>query len=181
KMAGYARDLWYDETGLPWVNPSPNLRSVTEAALYPGIGLVETTNVSVGRGTDTPFEQFGAPWMDGPRVAATLNARGIPGVRFTAVRFTPSSSVFKGESCSGVRITLVDRNALNAVSLGFHVATALRDLHPAAWKAERLNRLLVNTAALARFQRGETAGEIPAAWAAGAMEFERRRAAFLLY
>jgi uncharacterized protein YbbC (DUF1343 family)/CubicO group peptidase (beta-lactamase class C family) len=181
KMAGYSRSLWYDETGLPWVNPSPNLRSVTEAALYPGIGLLETTNVSVGRGTDVPFEQFGAPWMDGPRVAATLNARGIPGVRFTAVRFTPAASVFKGETCSGVRITLVDRDALNAVSLGFHAATALRDLQPKEWKADKLNRLLVNAAALARFNRGETAGEITAAWAAGAMEFERRRAAFLLY
>ncbi len=121
KMSGYSRDLWYDETGLPWVNPSPNLRSVTEAALYPGIGLLETTNVSVGRGTDVPFEQFGAPWMDGPRVAATLNTRGVPGVRFTPVRFTPTSSVFKGETCSGVRITVVDRDALNAVALGFHV------------------------------------------------------------
>ncbi len=181
KMAGYSRDLWYDETGLTWVNPSPNLRSVTEAALYPGVGLLETTNVSVGRGTDTPFEQFGAPWMDGPRVAATLNARGIPGVRFTPVRFTPSSSVFKGESCSGVRITVVNRDALNAVALGFHAATALRDLHPKEWKAERFNRLLVNAAALARFTRGETAGEITGAWAAGAMEFEKRRAAFLLY
>lgn len=181
KMSGYSRDLWYDETGLPWVNPSPNLRSVTQAALYPGIALLETTNVSVGRGTDTPFEHFGAPWMDGPRVAATLNARGIPGVRFTPVTFTPASSVFKGERCSGVRITLVDRNALNAVGLGFHVATALRDLHPNDWKADRFDRLLVNAAALARFRRGETAGEITAAWAAGAMEFEKRRAAFLLY
>ena len=181
KMSGYSRDLWYDETGLTWVNPSPNLRSVTEAELYPGIGLLETTNVSVGRGTDTPFEQFGAPWMDGPRVAATLNARGIPGVRFTPVRFTPSSSVFKGESCSGVRITVVNRDALNAVALGFHAATALRDLHPKDWKADRFSRLLVNAAALARFTRGETAGEITSAWAAGAMEFERRRAAFLLY
>ncbi len=181
KMAGYSRDLWYDETGLPWVNPSPNLRSVTEAALYPGVGLLETTNVSVGRGTDAPFEQFGAPWMDGPRVAATLNARGIAGVRFTPVRFTPSSSVFKGEACSGVRITLVDRNALDAVALGFHVATALRDLHPKDWKSERFNRLLVNAAALTRFTRGETAGEITGAWAAGAMEFETTRARFLLY
>lgn len=181
KLAGYSRDLWYDETGLPWVNPSPNLRSVTEAALYPGVGLIETTNVSVGRGTDTPFEEFGAPWMDGPRVAATLNARGIPGVRFTPVRFTPSSSVFKGETCSGVRITVVNRDALNAVALGFHAATALRDLHPKDWKADRFNRLLVNAAALARFTRGETAGEITSAWAAGAMEFEKRRAAFLLY
>lgn len=181
KMAGYSRDLWYDETGLPWVNPSPNLRSVIEAALYPGVGLLETTNVSVGRGTDAPFEQFGAPWMDGARVAATLNARGIAGVRFTPVAFTPASSVFKGERCSGVRITVVNRDALNAVALGFHAATALRDLHPNDWKSERLPRLLVSAAALARFQRGETAGEITAAWAAGAMEFEKRRAAFLLY
>ncbi|MDL2718340.1 MAG: DUF1343 domain-containing protein, partial [Acidobacteriota bacterium] len=172
KMSGYSRDLWYDETGLPWVNPSPNLRSVTEAALYPGLGLLETTNVSVGRGTDVPFEQFGAPWMDGARVAATLNARGIAGVRFVPVTFTPISSVFKGEKCSGVRITVVDRNALNSVLLGFHAATALRDLHPNEWKSERLSRLLVNAAALARFQRGETAAEISSAWAAGAMEFE---------
>jgi uncharacterized protein YbbC (DUF1343 family) len=181
KMKGYARDLWYDETGLIWVNPSPNLRSVTQAALYPGIGLLETTNLSVGRGTDSPFEVFGAPWMDGPRVAATLNARGIAGVRFTPVSFKPLSSVFKDEVCSGVRITLVDRNALNAVALGIHVATALRDLHPRDWSAEKLNRLLVSRAALTRFSRGETAGEITGAWAAGSMEFEKRRAAFLLY
>ena len=181
KMKGYARDLWYDETGLIWVNPSPNLHSVTEAALYPGIGLLETTNLSVGRGTDSPFEVFGAPWMDGPRIAATLNARGIAGVRFTPVSFKPLSSVFKDEVCSGVRITLGDRNALNAVALGIHVATALRDLHPRDWSAEKLNRLLASRAALARFSRGETAGEITGAWAAGAMEFEKRRAAFLLY
>jgi uncharacterized protein YbbC (DUF1343 family)/CubicO group peptidase (beta-lactamase class C family) len=181
KMKGYARDLWYDETGLAWVDPSPNLRSVTQAALYPGIGILETTNLSVGRGTDSPFEVLGAPWMDGPRVAATLNARGIPGVRFTPVRFTPSSSVFKGETCSGVRITLVDRNALNAVALGIHAATALRDLHPKEWSAEKLNRLLLSRAALARFSRGETAGDITSAWAAQSMEFEKRRAAFLLY
>ena len=181
KMSGYSRDLWYDETGLIWVNPSPNLRSVTEAALYPGIGLLETTNLSVGRGTDSPFEVFGAPWMDGQRVAATLNARGIAGVRFTPVRFTPASSVFKNEECSGVRITLVDRQALDAVALGIHVATALRDLHPKDWSPEKLNRLLVSRAALVRFQRGEIADEIAGAWAAGAMEFERRRAAYLLY
>jgi uncharacterized protein YbbC (DUF1343 family) len=181
KMKGYARDLWYDETGLTWVNPSPNLRSVTEEALYPGIGLLETTNLSVGRGTDSPFEVFGAPWMDGPRVAATLNTRGIAGVRFTPIRFKPESSVFKDEVCSGVRITLVDRGALNAVALGIHAATALRDLHAKEWNPGTLNRLLVSRAALARFQRGETAGEIAGAWAAGTMEFERRRAAYLLY
>ena len=181
KLENYARDLWYDETGLPWTNPSPNLRTVTGAALYPGIGLLEATNVSVGRGTDTPFEVIGAPWMDGSRVAATLNSRGIAGVRFTPVRFAPASSVHKGEECSGVRITLVDRKALDAVALGIHLMTALRDLHPDKWDSKRANHLLLSESAMRRFFRGETAGEIVGGWTASVMEFERRRAAFLLY
>ena len=181
KMEGYSRDLWYDETGLPWVNPSPNLRSVTQAALYPGVGLLEATNVSVGRGSDSPFEQIGAPWMDGSRMAETLNARGIAGVRFTPVRFTPASSVHKGVECGGVRITLVDRKALDAVTLGIHLMTALRDLHPNDWDTKNADRLLVSSAAMTRFARGETAAEIVGGWTASLMEFERRRAAYLLY
>jgi uncharacterized protein YbbC (DUF1343 family)/CubicO group peptidase (beta-lactamase class C family) len=181
KLANYSRDLWYDETGLPWVDPSSNLRSVTQAALYPGVGLLEATNVSVGRGTDVPFEQVGAPWMDGLRMASTLNSRGIAGVRFTPVRFTPTSSVFRGEACSGVRITLVDRKALDAVTLGVHLMTALRDLHPKEWETKNANRLLLSDAAMTRLARGETAGEIVGGWTASLMEFERRRAAFLLY
>jgi uncharacterized protein YbbC (DUF1343 family)/CubicO group peptidase (beta-lactamase class C family) len=181
KMERYARGLWYDETGLPWTNPSPNLRTVTEAALYPGVGLLEATNVSVGRGTDTPFEVVGAPWMDGLRVAATLNASGIAGARFTPVRFTPSSSVFEGEECGGVRITVVDRTALDAVALGIHLMTALRDLHPDRWDSKNANRLLLSESAMRRFFRGETATEIVHGWTASVMEFERRRAAYLLY
>ena len=181
KMENYSRDLWYDETGLPWVNPSPNLRSVTGAALYPGVGLLEATNVSVGRGTDSPFELVGAPWMDGLRMAATLNARGIAGVRFTPVRFTPASSVHKGVDCSGVRITLVDRKALDAVALGIHLMTALRDLHPKEWDATNANRLLASTAAMTRLGRGDTAAEIVGGWTASVMEFEQRRAAYLIY
>ena len=181
KMENYARDLWYDETGLPWTNPSPNLRTVSQAALYPGVGLLEATNVSVGRGTDTPFEVVGAPWMDGFRVAATLNSRRIAGVRFTPVRFTPSSSVHKGDECGGVRISVVDRKALDAVALGIHLMTALRDLHPDQWDAKKANHLLLSESAMRRFFRGETAGEIVGGWTASVMEFERRRAAFLLY
>ncbi len=181
KLENYSRGLWYDETGLPWTNPSPNLRSVTEVALYPGVGLLEATNVSVGRGTDLPFEQIGAPWMDGARMAATLNARGVAGVRFTPIRFTPSSSVYKGEECGGVRITLVDRKALDAVALGIHLMTALRDLHPKEWDTKNANRLLSSNAAMTRLARGETAPEIVAGWTASLMEFERRRASFLLY
>jgi uncharacterized protein YbbC (DUF1343 family) len=180
-LGNYSRDLWYDETGLLWTNPSPNLRSVTEAALYPGVGLLEATNVSVGRGTDFPFEQIGAPWMDGFRMAATLNARGIAGVRFTPVRFTPSSSVYKGDECDGVRITLLDRKALDSVTLGIHLMTALRDLHPKEWQTKNANRLLASDAAMTRLARGETAVEIVSGWAAQLMEWELRRAAYLLY
>ena len=180
-LKGWRRSLWYDETGLPWVNPSPNLRSVTQAALYPGVALLETTNVSVGRGTDAPFELVGAPWIDAGRLARTLNVRAIPGVRFTPVAFTPASSTHAGALCRGVRITLTDRSALRPVALGLELATALRDLHRADWKRDRLGELLGSAAALVRLERGDPAGTIVAGWATEQMAFERRRARFLLY
>ncbi len=180
-LRGWKRSLWYDETGLPWVNPSPNLRSLTQATLYPGVALLETTNVSVGRGTDAPFELVGAPWIDSVRLARTLNVRAIPGVRFTPVSFTPSSSTHAGALCRGVRITLTDRSVLRPVALGLELSTALRDLHRADWKRDRLGELLGSAAALVRFERGDAAGTIVAGWAAEQMEFERRRARFLLY
>ena len=181
KMKRYRRALWYDETGLPWVNPSPNLRSVTQAALYPGVALLEMTNVSVGRGTDAPFEIVGAPWIDGSALASVLAARAISGVRFTPVRFTPSSSKHAGVECGGVRITVVDRDHLAPVALGVELITALRDLHPKEWDRSRLGDLLAHGATLARIERGDAAASIVSGWAAARMEFERRRAAFLLY
>lgn len=180
-MEGYSRGLWYDETGLPWVNPSPNLRSVTQAALYPGIGLLEFTNVSVGRGTDAPFEWFGAPWMDAPRVAAALSARGIAGVRFAPQRLVPASSLFKGQECSGVRVTIVDRAALRAVALGLAVAAALRDLHSQEWDSKRFPELLGNAALAARFAAGAPVEELLRLAEADAADFARRREPFLLY
>jgi len=180
-LRGWRRALWYDETGLPWVNPSPNLRSVTQAALYPGVALLETTNVSVGRGTDAPFELVGAPWIDAERLARTLNVRAIPGVRFAPVTFTPASSTHAGTLCRGLRITLTDRSALRPVALGLELATALRDLHGPDWKRDRFGDLLGSAAAVTRFERGDLAGTIVAGWAAEQMEFERRRARHLLY
>jgi uncharacterized protein YbbC (DUF1343 family)/CubicO group peptidase (beta-lactamase class C family) len=180
-LRGWKRSLWYDETGLPWVNPSPNLRSVTQATLYPGVALLETTNVSVGRGTDAPFELVGAPWIDAERLARTLNVRGIAGVRFAPVAFTPASSKYAGERCRGIRVTVTDRGALRAVTLGVEIATALRDLHAKEWRRERFGDLLASGAAAARFERGETASSLVSGWAAGQMEFERRRARYLLY
>ncbi len=180
-LRGWRRSLWYDETGLPWVNPSPNLRSVTQAALYPGVALLETTNVSVGRGTDAPFELLGAPWIDAERLSRTLNLRGLAGVRFAPVAFTPTSSKYAGEGCRGIRMTVTDRAALRPVLLGLEIATALRDLHGSDWKRERFGELLGSAAAVVRFERGEPAAAIASGWAAEQMEFERRRARFLLY
>ena len=181
RMRGWKRGLWYDETGLEWVNPSPNMRSPGAATLYPGVGLLETTNLSVGRGTDTPFEVIGAPWLDGRRLAAVLGARGIPGATFTPIRFTPASSTFAGERCGGVRIAVTDREALRPVALGLEIAVALRDLHPADWQRQKFLNLLANADTFARLERGEPADAIVRSWDAGLEEFRARRAPFLLY
>ena len=181
KMRGWSRDLWYDETGLEWINPSPNMRSLGAAALYPGVGLLETTNLSVGRGTDTPFEVVGAPWLDGRRLAEVLNARAIAGVRFSPVHFTPSASVFAGERCGGIRLDIVDREALRSVSLGIEIAVALRDLYPADWDRKGFLALLANGDAFRRLERGETAASIIASWQRDLEALETRRAKYLVY
>ncbi|HEX5135027.1 MAG TPA: exo-beta-N-acetylmuramidase NamZ domain-containing protein [Thermoanaerobaculia bacterium] len=181
KLSGWSRDLWFDETGLEWVNPSPNMRSLTEATLYPGIGLLETTNLSIGRGTDTPFEVIGAPWLDGRRLAAVVSARKIPGVTFTPIHFTPASSTFGGERCGGVRLTVTDRDALRPVALGIEIAVALRDLYPVDWQRAKLISLLANRDTFERVERGEAADAIARSWEKGLEEFRRRRARFLLY
>lgn len=181
KMRGWSRDLWYDETGLEWINPSPNMRSLAAAALYPGVGLLETTNVSVGRGTETPFEIVGAPWLDGSLLAQLLSARAIPGVRFSPLHFTPKESVFAGQRCGGIRIDVVDRGALSSVALGIEIAVALRDLYPAQWEWKRYIELLANADAFRRIERGESAPSIVASWSKDLEEFGHRRAKYLLY
>ena len=180
-MEGWRRGMWLDETNLLWVNPSPNMRSLTEATLYPGIGLLETTNVSVGRGTDTPFEVVGAPWIDGQQLAAFLNNRRIPGVRFVPVRFTPVSSVFRGEECGGVNIIVTERDRLRPVLNGLEMAVALRKLYPGEWKVDSYLRLLVNADSLERLKRGESAADIVRSWSEGLEEFRNRRARALIY
>jgi uncharacterized protein YbbC (DUF1343 family) len=181
ELSGWARHLWYDETGLEWVNPSPNMRSLAAGTLYPGIGLLETTNLSVGRGTATPFEVIGAPWLDGRQLAALLAARRIPGVTFTPIQFTPAASTYSGKRCGGVRLTVTDRAALRPVALGVEVAVALRSLHPVDWNREKLVALLANRDTFERIERGETADDIVKSWEKGLDEFRRRRAPFLLY
>ena len=181
KMEGWQRAMWFDATNLTWINPSPNMRSLTEATLYPGVGLLETTNVSVGRGTDTPFELVGAPWIVGRQLAEALNQRRLPGVRFIPVRFKPTTSVFKGEECEGVNIVITDRAAFRPVPTGIELAVVIRRLYPNQWKVDGYGRLLVNTATLDRLKRGDTAEEIVRSWTEQLNEFRRVRAQVLLY
>jgi uncharacterized protein YbbC (DUF1343 family)/CubicO group peptidase (beta-lactamase class C family) len=181
KMEGWHRWMWFDETNLTWINPSPNMRSLTEATLYPGVGLLETTNVSVGRGTDTPFEIVGAPWIQPDKLADYLNQRGAPGVRFVPVRFTPRGSVFKDVECGGVNIIVTDRAAFRPLLTGIEMALALRKLYPNDWQVDKYLRLLVNADTLERVKRGESAREIVASWNSGLQDFRRARAQVLLY
>jgi len=180
-MEGWQRGDWFDSTGLTWISPSPNLRSVTEAALYPGVALIEGTNVSVGRGTDTPFELMGAPWVKGRELAAYLNARGIAGVRFVPVTFTPGSAIYNGKKCEGVNVVLTERNALDAPELGIELAAALRKLYPADYKIDRLPELLVNQAAFDALLAGRDPRRIAQDWQENLEKFELVRKKYLIY
>jgi uncharacterized protein YbbC (DUF1343 family) len=181
RMENWRRSMWFDSTGLTWINPSPNMRSLTEATLYPGIGLLETTNLSVGRGTDTPFEIVGAPWLDGQKLAAYLNARRLPGVRFLPVTFKPNASVFKNEDCRGINIVIVDRARFQPLLTGIEIAVALHSLFATDWKVDGYLRLLVNSDALERLKRGESAEEMTRSWAVPLTNFRRIRERALLY
>jgi uncharacterized protein YbbC (DUF1343 family)/CubicO group peptidase (beta-lactamase class C family) len=180
-MEGWQRGDWFDSTGLTWISPSPNLRSVTEAALYPGVALIEGTNISVGRGTDTPFELVGAPWIKGRELAAYLNARGIAGVRFVPVTFTPASAVYNGKKCEGVNVVLTERNALDAPELGIELAAALRKLYPADYKIDRLPELLVNQSAFDALLAGRDPRRIAQDWQEDLEKFELLRKKYLIY
>src|SRR5262249_2222142 len=145
-MEGWRREMLFDQTGLSWVNPSPNLRSLTETLLYPGIGLLEVSNISVGRGTDRPFEWIGAPWLDGRRLAQALQAENIPRVRVVPLRLTPKYSAIKAKSCGGVHFFIDDWNRFEPVSMGLAVACTLRRLYPQDWDVDSYDKLLGNKA-----------------------------------
>ena len=181
KLEGWRRADYFDGTSLTWVNPSPNMRSLTEAVLYPGIGLLETTNLSVGRGTDTPFEIVGAPWIEPQRLSDALNRAGLAGVRFVPVRFTPKSSKFSGEAVGGVNIVVTSREAFHPVATGIEIAYQLNRLYPGAWKVDDYIRLLANRAALAAIKEGKSPADIAATWQAGLADFARVRKQYLIY
>jgi uncharacterized protein YbbC (DUF1343 family)/CubicO group peptidase (beta-lactamase class C family) len=181
KMENWQRAMWFDQTNQTWTNPSPNMRSLTEATLYPGIGLLEYTNLSVGRGTDTPFEVVGAPWVDGRRLAAFLNERNLGGVRVVPIKFKPNASVFKNEDVGGVNILVTDREKFEPVRVGIEIAAALRKLYPTEWKMEKYLNLIVNQTSFDKIKSGDAPDEIERAWQKDLDEFKKRRAKFLIY
>jgi uncharacterized protein YbbC (DUF1343 family)/CubicO group peptidase (beta-lactamase class C family) len=180
-MEGWIRGDWYDSTGLTWVNPSPNLRSITEATLYPGVGLVEGTNVSVGRGTDTPFELLGAPWIKARELAQYLNARNISGVRFVPASFTPSTSIYASQECQGVNIIVTERNAFDAPELGAEFASALHKLYPEQFHMERMIELLLNQSVYSAIAQGQDPRRIAEDWREPLEKFQQVRQKYLIY
>ncbi len=181
QMEGWQRGDWLDSTGVLWVNPSPNMRSLTEAALYPGIGLLEATNISVGRGTDTPFEVVGAPWIHAVELAAYLNGRAISGVRFVPVEFTPSADVYAQKKCGGVNIVVTDRNALDAPELGIEIASALHALYPDQYEMTKLDNLMLNAASAQAISAGQDPRRVWMDWIDEIEVFKAIRAKYLLY
>ncbi|MFZ0480100.1 MAG: exo-beta-N-acetylmuramidase NamZ domain-containing protein, partial [Terriglobales bacterium] len=180
-MRGWQRGDWFDSTGLEWVNPSPNLRDLNEATLYTGVAMIEGTNVSVGRGTDTPFEAIGAPWIRGRELAAYLNGREIPSVRFVPIVFTPSSGMASGERCEGVNLIVLDRNTLDAPELGIELASALHKLYPNDFKIDRMLDLLANKATFEALAAGQDPRRIAQDWEDGLKRFVEVRSKYLLY
>lgn len=178
---GWERSMYYESTGIPWINPSPNMRSLNQAVLYPGIGLLETTNISVGRGTDTPFEWIGAPWMRSSELASDLNRLDLPGVVFLPVEFTPTSSKFANELCQGIQIDVIDRASFQPVRTGLMIAVHLRRLHPSDWDTKSLNRLLGNKAMEQAILEGKGWNDLESIYLDGMREFLKRREYFLLY
>jgi uncharacterized protein YbbC (DUF1343 family) len=181
EMQGWSRDAWFDTTGQPWTNPSPNMRNLLQATLYPGIGAIEYGNVSVGRGTDTPFEQLGAPWISGVALADALNARALPGIAFYPVSFTPTASKYAGERCEGVFLVVTDRQALRPVRVGAEIAGTLFRLYPSRFDVANTVKLLGSQADMTRLRNGDDPGRVAASWAAAEGRWRLLRSKYLLY
>jgi uncharacterized protein YbbC (DUF1343 family) len=187
QMQGWKRSMWFDETGLMWTNPSPNMRTLNAALLYTGICFLEQTNVSVGRGTDDPFEQFGAPWIDAKRLAASLNAANLPGLRFIPIQFTPDKDAklgdakFGGQLCQGVYVLVTDRNAARPVEAGVTICWALHQLFGDKFEVAKVERILQNHQATEALTSTTDPRTIPSLWENGLHPFEDIRAKYLIY
>jgi uncharacterized protein YbbC (DUF1343 family) len=180
-LQDWQRGQWFDQTGLPWVNPSPNIRTLPEALLYSGVGLLEATNLSVGRGTDMPFEVVGAPWIKAQELADAMNEKGLAGAKFQPTYFTPSSSVYAGQGVGGIRMLVTDRDAIRPVTLALTLARELIDRYPAQFRPEAIQNLLVNRVTMWSLLRGEHLTRTRSWAEATRASFLQRRASYLIY
>jgi len=181
EMRGYSRTAWFDDTGLQWINPSPNLRNVEQVALYPGVAIVEGANVSVGRGTQMPFQVIGAPWINASQLKDYLNKRGLEGVGFSPVSFTPNTATYANRPCHGVRISLLNRDVLDTPRLGIELASALRRLYPQHFELQRTVGMVGSRAVVAAIAAQENPAVIAARWQADLESFRKLRAKYLVY
>ncbi len=181
KMEGWKRNLWFDEIDLPWINPSPNIRNLREATLYPALGLLESTNLSVGRGTQTPFELFGAPWINASRVSRALNQRKLDGVRFKPVHFTPDSNKYEGKRCHGVQVAVTDRNLLLPTKCGLEIAKVLVRLYPKKFQSDKLLNMIGSEDVVRAVQTGMPIEKIQNLYEPQIEDFLKVRNKHLLY
>jgi uncharacterized protein YbbC (DUF1343 family)/CubicO group peptidase (beta-lactamase class C family) len=180
RLENWRRDAWFDETGLPWINPSPNMRNLNEAILYPGIGLLESA-LSVGRGTDTPFQVVGAPFVNDVALANAMNEAQLPGVRFVPIQFTPTASIHQGQLCQGVFILVTDRNKCAATDVGIQLARTLYRIYPGHFQPDKLRHLLLHAPTLEAMRADQPLDRLHAEWQQDLSLFRTIRAKYLLY
>jgi len=180
-MKNWRRSETFDQTGLTWIPPSPNLRTLNEAFLYPGVEILQPAGVSVGRGTDTPFEQLGAPWVHADVLLNSLNAKQVPGVRFTPASFTPTDGLYKGEACAGVKLTITDRNAFDSIRTGLEISDALHRLYPERFEVTKLMDLLASQTTVDALIAYQSPASIIASWDSDLAQFRTLRAKYLIY
>jgi uncharacterized protein YbbC (DUF1343 family) len=180
-MKNWHRNYFFESTGIRWIPPSPNLRTTKGSILYPGIEILQNAGVSVGRGTETPFEEFGAPWLNGDDVAAALNERHLPGVHFAAKPFIPIAGLYAGQRCGGVAIRVTDRSAVRSMRVGLEIAAMLRKLYPQPFDVSKLITLVGNSDTIQQLQSGIAPEKIVASWADGLTAFEQIRRKYFLY
>jgi uncharacterized protein YbbC (DUF1343 family) len=180
-MQNWGRREWFDDTGLPWVNPSPNLRSSRADILYPGLEILQAGGISVGRGTDRPFERIGAPWIRGDAFVKEMNRRTVPGARFVADRFTPNSGLYAGQVCEGARVIVSDRASFEPMRMGIEIAVALAKFYSAKFDVSKMMVLVGNAETIRKLKAGKSTTEILAGWTEELESFRKVRAKYLLY
>jgi uncharacterized protein YbbC (DUF1343 family) len=180
-MKNWHRNYFFESTGLKWIPPSPNLRTLKGSLLYPGLEILQNAGVSVGRGTEAPFEEFGAPWINGEDIAATLNAKDLPGVRFADKPFIPVSGLYAGQHCGGVSVRVTDRAALRSMRIGLEIAAALGKKYPDHFDMTKTLLLVGNDSTIQQLQSGTPPSQIIASWAKDLAAYDATRRSFFLY